>query len=70
MSSHEEDLRLIPTTQTFIMDQINSRPDHTYILGGDFNCDICSIGIQNDQPLQIEDCQWRTFTIKIDKNNK
>lgn len=50
MSSHKEDLRLIPTTQTTIMDQINSHPNHTYILGGDIKHDICSIGIQNDQP--------------------
>ena len=61
MPPHEEDLRLIPTTQTTIMDQINTHPNDAYTLGGDFNCDICSMGKQNDQPQHH-------YKLKITKN--
>ena len=69
MSSHEEDIHLIPTIQNTITNQINLHPNHTYILCGDFNRDIALIGRQNDQqttPPQTEDHFWRTFTTGLD----
>ena len=44
MPSHIEDLRLIPIIQQTIRTQIDSHPNHTYILCGDFNRDIAFIG--------------------------
>ena len=64
MPSHEDDLPLIPTIQTNITHQINTHPNHIYILCGDFNRDVALIGRQNDQqttPPQPEDYLWRSF---------
>ena len=64
MPSHEEDIRLIPIIQQFIQTQINTYPNHIYILCGDFNRDIALIGRQNrnnNTPPQAEDTQWRVF---------
>ena len=69
MPSHEEDLPLIPTIQNTITDHINSHPNHTYILCGDFNRDIALIGRQNNlqtTPSQTEDYQWRFFTTGLE----
>ena len=63
MPSHNEDLRLICIIQQTIEEQIIAHPNHTYILGGDFNRDIALIGRQNENgntPLQEEDILWRT----------
>ena len=48
MPSHIEDIRLIPTIQQTIREQIDAHPNHTYILCGDFNRDIALIGRQNE----------------------
>ena len=44
MPSHIEDIRLIPTIQKTIKRLIDTHPNHTYILCGDFNRDIALIG--------------------------
>lgn len=57
------------TTQTTITNQINTHPNHTYILCGDLNRDIVLIGRQNDQqitPPQTEDYLWRLFTTGLE----
>ena len=64
MPSHNEHLRLIPIIQQTIEEQIIAHPNHTYILGGDFNRDIALIERQNengDTPPQEEDILWRTY---------
>ena len=69
MPSHEEDLPLIPIIQNTITNQINTHPNHTYILYGDFNRDIALIGRQNDQQIttpQMEDYNWRAFTTSLE----
>ena len=69
MPSHKEDLPLIPSIQNTITNQINTHPNHTYILYGDFNRDIALIDRQNDQqttPPQIEDYLWQSFTTDLE----
>ena len=69
MPSHEDDLPLIPTIQTNITHQINTHPNHTYIICGDFNRDVALIGRQNDQqttPPQLEDYLWRSFITELE----
>ena len=64
MPSHIDDIRLIPTIQQTIRIQIDTHPNHTYILCGDFNRDIALIGQQNEQrftPPQEEDLLWSTY---------
>ena len=46
MPSHIEDIRLIPTIQQTIKRLIDTHPNHTNILCGDFNRDIALIGRQ------------------------
>lgn len=48
MSSHVEDLPLIPIIQNTITNRINTHHGHTYILYGGFKYDIALIGRQND----------------------
>ena len=65
MPTHLKDTRLIPHLKTTITNQIAAHPNHTYILCGDFNCDIALIGRQNNNtntPPQEEDIQWKKFT--------
>ena len=69
MPSHEDDLPLIPTIQANITRQINTHPNHTYILCGDFNRDVALIGRQNDQqttPPQPEDYLWHSFITSLE----
>ena len=64
MPSHIEDIRLIPTIQQTTRIQIDTHPNHTLILCGDFNRDIALIGRQNERrfiPLQEEDLLWRRY---------
>ena len=64
MPSHIEDIRLIPIIQQTIRIQIDSHPNHTHILCGDFIRDIALIGCQNKLryiPLQEKDQTWRTY---------
>ena len=64
MPFHIEDIRLIPTIQQTIREQIDAHPNHTHILCGDFNRDIALIGRQNEQrftPPQEEDILWNIY---------
>ena len=64
MPSHIEDIRLIPTIQQTIKRLIDTHPNHTHILCGDFNRDIALIGRQYENritPPQEEDLRWNTY---------
>ena len=43
---------------------MNTNPNYTYILYGDFNKDVALIGKKNEfktTPPQTKDMEWRTF---------
>jgi hypothetical protein len=65
MPSHAEDTQHIPIIQQNITQHINTHPNATHILCGDFNRDLALIGRQNGNditPPQPEDIEWKTFT--------
>jgi hypothetical protein len=65
MSSHEEDLSLLPEIQNTIRHHITLNNNHNIILLGDFNKDIALIDRQHNGihiPPSETDFQWRTFT--------
>lgn len=68
MALHVEDPSFFPTIKNTIIDQINSHPNHTYIVYINFNWNIDFIGRQNDQqtmPLQTENHQQRAYTYNL-----
>ena len=69
MPTHLEDIHLIPHLKNEIANQINTHPNHIYVLSGDFNRDIALKGRQNNNtntpPPQEEDYQWKNFTTTL-----
>jgi hypothetical protein len=65
MSTHIEDIFLIPIIQTTIFNHIHNNPQSNIIMLGDFNRDIALIGkqygITRTTPTQ-QDLEWKQFT--------
>jgi hypothetical protein len=65
MSTHNDDITLIPIIQTTIFNHIHNNPLSNIIMLGDFNLDIAQIGKQTgttkSAPLQ-QDLEWKQFT--------